>query len=459
MTSREVNKYRFWCNTELAYKFVWDEVPPTSCPSSNIHSIDLASLTIIDNVKEPATAVRGKFLGSNYDTGVTPDGKLMVDVPTSAFGLLKMQQETPDIQIMFPYGIPELSCATTLVASGTVTAANSLAKISSGAAINSSARLTSTRFFKYAPGQGGNIMFTALFDAPAAGNQRIIGIGTPQNGYFFGYNGTSFGIMRRAYGVDTWIPRTSWSIDKMDGTGPSGQTLNLTVGNVYRINFQWLGFGAINFFVEETTTGRFLPVHRITYANLNTLPTVGDPSFPMYIESANTTNNTNLSVQTACFAAMLEGNRSILANPFSEDNTKSISSNTLITSIITLRSKTTFLGLTHYIPVYLKSISICNTGQRTGIIYIIRGGTLTGTPVWTDVNTNNSVIETDTATTTITGGIQYACFPVQAGASQSFDLSVMNIYLEPGQTITIGARLATGGTNEVTASVTWSEDR
>lgn len=459
MTSREIYKYRFFCNTEQTYKYVWNEEVPTVCPTSNIHNIDVNSMTIIDSISEKASIIKGSMLGTSYEAGVTADGRLMIDVPISAFGLLKMQQETPDIQITFSYGIPALYTNTTVVGSGTVTVANTLAKIASGAAINSSAKLTSTRFFKYAAGQGGNIMFTAIFDPPAIGNQRIIGIGTIDNGFFFGYKDTSFGIMRRSNGVDTWVPRENWSIDKMDGTGPSHQILDLTKGNVFRINFQWLGFGAINFFIEETTTGRFLPVHRITYANLNVTPTVLEPSFPMFIESVNTTNNTDLSVQTACFAAMLEGKRSILSNPFSEDNTKAITSNTIITSVISIRNKTIFQGMEHHIPVFLKSINICNTGQRTAIVYIIRGGTLGGTPVWNSINLVNSVIEFDTAGTSVTGGIQYVAIPIQAGFSQSFDLTNFNIFLEPGQLISVGARLATAGTNEVTASITWTEDR
>lgn len=462
MTSREVNKYRFFCNTEQIYKYVWDEVAPTTCPTSDVHSIDLASLTIIDNVAEKASLIRGKMLGSNYDAGVTTDGRLMIDVPTSSFGLLKMEQDIADIQIMFSYGIPAISTTTEITGVGTVTPINSMAKISSGAAANSSARLRSNRVFKYAPGQGGNIMFTSLYDAPAVGNHRVMGIGTQTNGFFFGYNGTSFGIMRRTGGVDIWTPREEWSIDKMDGTGPSGQVLDLTKGNVYRINFQWLGFGSINFFIEESTTGRLLPVHRIKYANTNTLPSVLDPSFPMLIESENSTNTTDLSIQTASFAAMLEGNRSNLSSPFSEDNTKTITLAT-ITNIITIRSKATFQGLSNHIPTKLSSINICSTGAtntgKTAIIYIIRGAVLGGTLTWVDVNTDNSVVEYNTTGTTVTNGIQYAAFPVQLNFSQSFDLNSMNIYIEAGQTITIGARLTVAGTNEVTASVTWTEDR
>jgi len=458
MTSRQINKYRFYCNTEATYKYVWSETPPTTCPTSNVHSIDTNSLTILDNITEAASIIRGKMLGSNYDAGVTTDGRLMVDVPISAFGLLKMQQESPDIQIMFPYGISTLATTSSTTGSGSVTWANSLANIASGAATNSSGKLVSNRFFKYAPGQGANIMMTALFDAPAAGNNRIIGIGNVSNGFFYGYNGTSFGILHRSNGVDTWIPKTSWNVDQMDGTGPSLQTLNLAVGNVFRINFQWLGFGAITFFIEESTTGRFMLVHRIRYANLNSFTSVFDPSFPMYIQSANTTNATSLSIRTPCFAAMLEGKRKFSGNPFSEDNTKSITTTT-ITNVISIRCKTTFNGLTHYIPVSLASINICNTGQRTAVIYIIKAPTVGGTPSWTSINANESVMEIDTAGTTVTGGIQYAAFPMQAGASQSFDLSSLNLYLEPGQTIVMGARLTTNGTNEVTVSITWLEDR
>ena len=107
----------------------------------------------------------------------------------------------------------------------------------------------------------------------------------------------------------------------------------------------------------------------------------------------------------------------------------------------------------------LNAISICNTGQRTAIVYIIRNATLGGTPVFNDINTNNSVMEFDTAGTTVTGGIQLAAIPIQAAFSQSLSLTNMNINIDSGQTITIGCRLATGGTNDVTASITWTEDR
>ena len=43
----------------------------------------------------------------------------------------------------------------------------------------------------------------------------------------------------------------------MDGTGPSKQTLDPEFGNVFKIQYQWLGFGAIIFSIENSVTGDF----------------------------------------------------------------------------------------------------------------------------------------------------------------------------------------------------------
>jgi hypothetical protein len=45
--------------------------------------------------------------------------------------------------------------------------------------------------------------------------------------------------------ITTWIASSAWNIDKMDGTGPSGMTLDPTKFNVYEIRFQYLGVGGV----------------------------------------------------------------------------------------------------------------------------------------------------------------------------------------------------------------------
>ena len=50
MTSRTINNYRFFCNTENKFVTAWAENKPTVCPNNKQDLIDLSSITIIDSV-------------------------------------------------------------------------------------------------------------------------------------------------------------------------------------------------------------------------------------------------------------------------------------------------------------------------------------------------------------------------------------------------------------------------
>jgi hypothetical protein len=87
-------------------------------------------------------------------------------------------------------------------------------------------------------------------------------------------------------------PQSSWNIDTCRDEGslelnyiknPSGFHLDPTKGNVYRIFFQYLGFGTITFCIEQNETDRIIPVHRIKYQNLNSNPSLKNPSMKLGI--------------------------------------------------------------------------------------------------------------------------------------------------------------------------------
>ena len=55
--------------------------------------------------------------------------------------------------------------------------------------------------------------FTAIFATATSNTNQYVGIGDDNDGYFIGYQGTSFGIMRRTNGAETFTAQASFNID------------------------------------------------------------------------------------------------------------------------------------------------------------------------------------------------------------------------------------------------------
>lgn len=444
------NQTSFELTSRYVYYFTKNKEKRTICDT--VTESDVCSIN--------RSVLAGRWIDSYYNVDVTNDQKLCVDIPKSAFGLLKVQEDHPVIQIDYIYDLSTQIIDTSTANLGTVSASNTLAYINSGSATSSSAILQSKRVIKYKAGQGVNIMFTALFTAPGReGNIQLAGAGNTNNGYFFGYNGTRFGILRRSNGVDNWTYQTDWTVDRFDGTGPSRVKLNHGYGNVYRICYQWLGFGMITYMIEDPKKGEFLPVHRIEYANSNLYPSTLIPSFPMHFESKNTSNNTNVELKSACFCAMIEGTRSFLGLTYGADNTKVITSASVLTNVLTIRNKATYRLKPNFIPIFMRLLSVGSDGNKNSIVYIIREAVVAGVQSWQSISQADSVVEYDTVGTSVTGGAQIAVFTFGKLESRTQGLVDLDIFLNPGQSLTIAGKLTGVGSSEVSASLTWFEDR
>tara|TARA_Y100000310_G_C20666379_1_gene807716 strand:- start:1292 stop:1654 length:363 start_codon:yes stop_codon:yes gene_type:complete len=79
-----------------------------------------------------------------------------------------------------------------------------------------------------------------------------------------------------------------------------------------------------------------------------------------------------------------------------------------------------------------------------------------GTPSFTAVNANTSVISYDTAATVASGGVDIANLELgKTDSSGPLNLADLNIELGPGDTLTISAESA--GANDAAATLTWQE--
>lgn len=77
---------------------------------------------------------------------------------------------------------------------------------------------------------------------------------------------------------DNWTYQSNFNLDKLDGTGPSGITIDFTKLNVFQIDFRWLGAGRIRYSIEDSTTGNMIPFHIEHYSSQNTQPSIANPS-------------------------------------------------------------------------------------------------------------------------------------------------------------------------------------
>jgi hypothetical protein len=453
-----INKYRFFCESENTYKTIWSDVDPTKCPDDTSHQINLDSITIINNITETDVRIKSKTTNASYiDNNVFVDGATRIDLLKTAFEDLSVSQVYPLVQNDFTFSVNSDIINTILVGSGTVTQSNNMAVISSGSASDSSAILLSKRIIRYKPGMGIRSLYTVVFNTGVEGNIQIAGMGNEDDGYFFGFNGPEFGIMRRCNSIDNWTPQSDWNLDTMDGTGLSGQLLDPTKGNIYMIQMQWLGFGAIRFFIEESKSGRIHPVHIIRYANLNTETSTNVPIFSMYLESENTTNTTDIIMRSPCIAAFIEGTvHRILGPRYGIDNDKYLATN-VFTNILTIRVKSTFNGKKNKIPIQITSMT-ASTSSKPVIIVLIKKATLAGTQIWHDIAYDTSVVEYDTNATTLSNGRSIMTFCLSPHDSHTQYIDPYAIVLEAGCTLTLAARVPTGEDTTVSGALNWISD-
>lgn len=385
---------------------------------------------------------------------------------TGVFGDLMTAEVTPVIQIDFVYGIHPQLGSSTIVNAGVVDSSSSRLRLQSGTNSAGSATFMSVNPARYRPGQGNTARFTALWTGSAADSKQIVGMGDNGDGYFFGYNGTSFGILHKNKSVETWIPQAQWNHDTADGNGISGINWDKTKGNVMMIQYPFLGFGDIKFFVEGQEHGRFTLVHVIEYANQNTEVEVSNPSLKFKAQVVNSGNTTNLTMYVGSVGVFVNGPRVYLGPQFGVSNIKT----TITTeqSIFAIRNATTYNGTINTGLIRLRSLSFANDNATAiGTMRIIKGATIGGAPAFTPISgttANNgltitsgaSSVSYDVAGTTGTGGYTVFNTLTSRNTSEEMDLTPYNIYLAPGEDAIFAAQCSAATSFGI--AVNWNED-
>lgn len=341
--------------------------------------------------------------GNRYDEFnplvTSPPSKLI-----DAFGRPRISSATIFYSEHFSDDAHTFDWVTRLTTGGTSTFDKTKARVSLSAttASGSAAVTQSRRYFQYIPGQAMLAIFSGVFAAPKANVEQIIGFLDDSDGLYFQVDSTTIniGIRTSTSGapVSTLVPRSSWNVDRLDGTGPSGLNIDFTYGQIFVIDFEWLGYGKIRWGVFAN--GNFHYCHEIT--NINTLSNayMQRGSLPIRYSIRNTAGTaSSTTLQQGCVSLIGEGNANI------GKITQGVSNGIIGVAVGTVAF--TFPLAIRLNSNYNKSearpeeISIFTT-SNTAIYYeVVANATITG-GTW--VQETNSILDANRTVTAVTGG-------------------------------------------------------
>lgn len=251
------------------------------------------------------------------------------------------------------------------------------------------------------------------------------------------------------------VTKTSTHIAQSSFNGSVFSGFDPTQGNVYQIRYQYLGFGDIFFYIENPERGEFELCHTIKYANNNTTPSLTNPSMRFGMYAASIGSTTDLTVQCASCALFVEGQVKKTRNPRAVKNTQTVS--TSFTNVLAIRNRRTYNYNYNQVEVEPLNLTISSESSKNVEIELRANPTFGGDTDYTNVGTN-LVTDIDTTANTSTGGRLLGAFTLSGGGSESINLKDLEIRVPPSLVLSVMARVTSGASSVVTATLTYYED-
>ena len=338
-------------------------------------------------------------------------------------------------------------------------------KLTCGTASGDIATYNSHRHYHYRPGNSMTLMWTMKQgDTGKANVVRRAGWITPDNGLYFEQNGLSdFNIVVRDGNLvtESKIERATWNGDRLDGTGGdnnlSGATLNLDDNNIWWIDFQFLGAGAVRF--GTWVDGNKVVCHTEGHYGVLDRPYLSSPSLSFGFEQENigVTGSTS-EMHVFCAVVTNDGYDEFDVNPLAFNTEKTLTT-TSFTPIISFRPTQTHNSVDNRDRIVPQLLSVLADSASIELIAEVNP-TLTGA-TWADTIQG---CEYDTAATVVgADGDKKTTTYVASGRSEAIDLtSIFKIYKDgvtrhfdvtASDHITISGRLLAAGSTLAAVAV------
>jgi hypothetical protein len=225
--------------------------------------------------------------------GLTSGGSsgIIGSFPTDAFGRLKISEPFTLFDSSHRYrdnGLWSTYLSAT-GASATFNASQGLMDLTINAVSGSEVIRETTKVFAYQPGKSLLVMSTFVMNPAKDHLEQKVGYYGDENGIYLELSGSILKFVKRSFitgaVVETQAVQSDWNGDKLDGTGPSGLTLDITKAQILWMDFEWLGVGTVR--MGFVINGQLILCHSFHHANLITSTYITTASLPLRYEIRN----------------------------------------------------------------------------------------------------------------------------------------------------------------------------
>ena len=243
--------------------------------------------------------------------------------------------------------------------------------------------------FNYQPSKSQLIYITGVLKKSGGGTgiTSRMGLFDDDNGIFLQRSGSTISLVVRSsvFGSPSdsnSVTQANWNIDKMDGNGLSGVTLDFSKTQILIIDFEWLGVGCVR--IGFVIDGNIFYCHQFNHTNVLSNVYMSTPNLPLRYQIENTGTGAASSIECICSAVISEGGKEdIGTNLYLSTGTSPVSlTKAQLNAFLGWRLKSDYKGCTIDLldtSVYVSSIDAYEWR-------LIMNPTVAGTFTFSDVN-------------------------------------------------------------------------
>ena len=291
--------------------------------------------------------------------------------------------------------------------------------------------------FNYHPGKSQLVYMTGVLGAGGAGIIQEIGMLDDENGIFFRDDEGTVNVVVRSNVtgsvVEEVVAQSAWNLDVMDGTGPSGITVDWSKVQIFFLDYEWLSAGRVR--IGLRINGLEIIVHEFDHANVIATAFMSTPNLPLRYSIENDGTGAASTLDHICSTVISEGgvaDLGITRHASSDGATLDAAVTATTYAVLGIRLKAAALGST----VKIISLGLSEfIGSKSYDWVLLLNPTVAGTFTYADETNSTVQIARGAVANTVTVGTDLAGDVAQSTQKGSAITEEIESALRLGSTI------------------------